>query len=910
MKIFKTKEKNKKKFIIILLALMLISIMVFINVANNRINPRTVSNFENTLAKEKVAFSSSGSSELLGATGTVNTSTYGKIHFISVTKQINHNADAILLESLGKFCLIDAGNPPSLTTNGQTYDYANEDGQKVATYIKNLGVSKLDCIIATHNHTDHIGGMEQIVNNNLVDSNTKFYYRVFEENNDTYKVDNKTYYNKTIAAMTNKNAQLIDVTDREINFNIGNFNIKLLNTESWTNKGNTGINPRENNNSIVEYITIGSKKVLLTADIEAIDEERLINTTDANKRIGKVDLLKLGHHGGSTSSSIDFLKTTQPNGVVVTGSSNYYPVERNGAAVKYLLDHYVNAVYYTSKVEDAIIAEFNSTGYTLKNADGVTSISKAAGIQKEIKSNAWTKITQENDSNRYSWYVFNDDGTPKTGIYNSDGHYYYLKGNAGNMMTGWLKVSGHWYYFNNKNSGLSFIEGESVSGFLTENGNTLVAANTTPGETYYLNPNSNPKGRMITGFYKINNNWYYFSETANSSLNLKQGQLLKGKSININGTTYTANSTGVITNYVENPQTDISSATITVEDQIYTGAELTPDPVVKVGATTLINRTDYIVNYSNNINAGTATVIITGKGNYIGNKTINFSIAKRTLMVRADEKSKKYKENNPELTYSYSGNVQGQIPSFTGSLETTATKESDAGTYDINQGTLTVTNGTNFLIDNYNVSFTRGSFTITKLDGALELSENNIEIIVNTTKTIQYTSTGEITFIPTSENIVSTKTTNGNIEITGVAVGETTITATSVATNNYEQVSKTINVKVLSDATNKDETNSQNNNQTNSNRDTNNANNEPNKETNTNNVNRNSKTNNINTVNNSDSNNANNQINKNNSKQDDTIATKDIPQTGVSPALPIGITALVSFAGFAFIKSFRMRHIN
>lgn len=60
--------------------------------------------------------------------------------------------------------------------------------------------------------------------------------------------------------------------------------------------------------------------------------------------------------------------------------------------------------------------------------------------------------------------------------------------------------------------------------------------------------------------------------------------------------------------------------------QVYTGAAITPEFTVKVGADTLVRGTDYDVVYSNNVNAGTATVMVRGKGNYCGMKKATFKI--------------------------------------------------------------------------------------------------------------------------------------------------------------------------------------------------------------------------------------------------------------------------------------------
>ena len=70
-----------------------------------------------------------------------------------------------------------------------------------------------------------------------------------------------------------------------------------------------------------------------------------------------------------------------------------------------------------------------------------------------------------------------------------------------------------------------------------------------------------------------------------------------------------------------------------IEDVTYTTQPLTPEVTVKDGETTLTEGVDYTVTYSNNTNAGTATVTITGKGNYTGSVSKNFTINKASRDV-------------------------------------------------------------------------------------------------------------------------------------------------------------------------------------------------------------------------------------------------------------------------------------
>ena len=71
---------------------------------------------------------------------------------------------------------------------------------------------------------------------------------------------------------------------------------------------------------------------------------------------------------------------------------------------------------------------------------------------------------------------------------------------------------------------------------------------------------------------------------------------------------------------------DLSGAKVTVSGGTYTGSALEPAPTVKLGSKTLKAGTDYTVSYSDNVEVGTATVTVTGKGNYTGTATGTFKI--------------------------------------------------------------------------------------------------------------------------------------------------------------------------------------------------------------------------------------------------------------------------------------------
>lgn len=160
-------------------------------------------------------------------------------------------------------------------------------------------------------------------------------------------------------------------------------------------------------------------------------------------------------------------------------------------------------------------------------------------------------------------------------------------------------------------------------------GGTLTASvtNAADGHTYtyqwYSNTtNSNTGGTIIEGavssIYTIPNTtnrgtyYYYCAVTAS-----------------IDGSSATASVTSPdVTVTVSEKGYDSSFTISDIADQTYTGSQITPEPEVKFGTTTLVKGTDYTLGYVGNVNVGTATVTISFKGNYSGKATVYFNIVK------------------------------------------------------------------------------------------------------------------------------------------------------------------------------------------------------------------------------------------------------------------------------------------
>lgn len=134
----------------------------------------------------------------------------------------------------------------------------------------------------------------------------------------------------------------------------------------------------------------------------------------------------------------------------------------------------------------------------------------------------------------------------------------------------------------------------------------------------------------------------------------------------------------------------------------YIGTEIKPTITIKDDGSTLVNGTDYDITYTNNVNAGIATITIIYKGNYTGKVEKTFEIAKKAMIVLPTSgQSKIYGSSDPVLAYTSSGMISGQTPAFNGVLSRTTGE--NVGTYAINKGTLALKDNGAFLANNYNL---------------------------------------------------------------------------------------------------------------------------------------------------------------------------------------------------------------
>jgi len=146
--------------------------------------------------------------------------------------------------------------------------------------------------------------------------------------------------------------------------------------------------------------------------------------------------------------------------------------------------------------------------------------------------------------------------------------------------------------------------------------------------------------------------------------------------------TFSVYAENYITLYEENVH--IEDAVISeIDEQPYTGKAITPVLTITYNGVTLIEGTDYTLTYSNNIKIGTAKIIIEGKGNYIGTKTVTFKILRNIASAKV----------SGLVTKTYTGSRQGQkltVKHGTATLKA-GTHYTVSYVNNINAGTATIT---------------------------------------------------------------------------------------------------------------------------------------------------------------------------------------------------------------------------
>lgn len=267
-----------------------------------------------------------------------------RIHFLNTA-----NSDCILLESNGKFALIDAGegdHNPRRKTAYQGFE------QRVTDYIKQTcrmpdGSVRLEFILGTHLHYDHIGCFHALLTDPEITVGQAYFKPFNAAVMHEYEIKRwglRTLYDQLVADLAAREIPLMQ-TLPAAPLAFGDFTLQFFNTVTPEALNGQG----ENASSVGTLVRKGTKTAFLAADItHSCKLEQLLGP-----QIGQVDLLKAGHHGYFGSSSIAFLKALQPQIIIVPNlQGKIYP------NVKWNYTFAAHAPYFGTYDYNGIIASF------------------------------------------------------------------------------------------------------------------------------------------------------------------------------------------------------------------------------------------------------------------------------------------------------------------------------------------------------------------------------------------------------------------------------------------------------------------------------------------------------------------------------------------------------------------------
>ena len=485
---------------------------------------------------------------------TISAGSGNRIHFINT--KAKSGSDAILLESNGHYALIDMGEDYDFP-DGSDPRYPSRWGISMRNYqvledrlirhLDQIGVKKLDFIIGTHVHSDHIGGADEILNRYQVG---KFYLKKYSDDRITANWglwDNLFNYDNALRAAQKRGVTLIqNISDEDSHLKLGDMDIQLYNYKNeYDADGNLKKVRDDNSNSIVSVVTVAGKRIYLGGDLDNAEgaEDKL------GPVIGKVDMMKWNHHYDATiSNTINFLENLSPKMIIQTTGGDI-----NVASTReYLQKKNIQVLRASSQTQDATVFDISDSGFA-----NVSNLFPDIPVvdEKWYQEGGYWKYRLTDGEMAIGWreiggatYFFNGKGQMQAGRWlhlnddwgeNAKGNDYYLNQNGKMQTGGWFKLDGSWYYIQS-NGARRFSELSEIGGkkyLFAADGKMLTGNQVFNGKKmFFADSGALQTAGNPSTWQKIDSDWYFYDEDGLKTIGKK----------NINGSTYYFNQEGVM----------------------------------------------------------------------------------------------------------------------------------------------------------------------------------------------------------------------------------------------------------------------------------------------------------------------------------------------------------------------------
>jgi competence protein ComEC len=208
-----------------------------------------------------------------------------RVHFLDVGQ-----GDCILVQfPNGQNMLVDAGK--------------NDSAGTIIEYLQAMGITSLDYLVGTHPHEDHIGSLDQVI--------MRF-------------PAGKVFLPKATATTRTYRDLLEAIAGKGLKVTTAKAGVSILDEEGLSVRVLAPLSSSYedlNNYSAVIKITYGEISFLLTGDAEAESEKEILESSAEIR----ADVLKVAHHGSSTSTTPAFLSMVKPEYAVISlGADNEY----------------------------------------------------------------------------------------------------------------------------------------------------------------------------------------------------------------------------------------------------------------------------------------------------------------------------------------------------------------------------------------------------------------------------------------------------------------------------------------------------------------------------------------------------------------------------------------------------------